>query len=129
MTLHSAARPRPSSPDFERVQREHELNGALVTARTLQARLEILGDRALDVAVIVSLRHSLARDLVANGSAVDDDLVVTTPPCSASPRTAGASSSFSEAEVRHERLLNGDAPDYKPNDYAPALVARAGLDG
>ena len=50
----------------QRTQREHELNRALEAARTLQARLELLGDRAADVAVVRSLRDSLARDLAAN---------------------------------------------------------------
>lgn len=47
----------------DRRQRGHELNEALTAARTLQARLELLGDRAVDVAVVRSLRDSLARDL------------------------------------------------------------------
>lgn len=51
----------------ERRQREHELNRALEAARTLQERLEMLGDRRGDVAVIVSLRDSLARDMQALG--------------------------------------------------------------
>lgn len=48
-------------------QREHELNAALDAARKLQARLEMLGDRAADVAVVRSLRDSLARDLAEAG--------------------------------------------------------------
>lgn len=44
-------------------QREHELNEALAAARKLQARLEMLGDRAADVQAVRSLRDSLARDL------------------------------------------------------------------
>lgn len=48
---------------LERRQREHELSEALAAARTLQARLELLGDRAADVAVVRALRDSLARDL------------------------------------------------------------------
>lgn len=62
--------PRPAMPvavDDERRQRAWELERALEAARVLQARLELLGDRALDVAVIVSLRHSLARELVELG--------------------------------------------------------------
>jgi hypothetical protein len=51
----------------ERRQREHELSRALEAARTLQERLELLGDRASDVAVVRSLRDSLARDLGALG--------------------------------------------------------------
>ncbi len=47
----------------ERRQREYELDKALAAARALQARLELLGDRAHDVAVVHSLRDSLARDL------------------------------------------------------------------
>lgn len=47
----------------ERRQREHELGEALTAARALQARLELLGDRDPDVAVIRSLRDGLARDL------------------------------------------------------------------
>lgn len=47
----------------ERRQRAHELNEALTAARALQARLELLGDRAADAAVVRSLRDSLARDL------------------------------------------------------------------
>lgn len=47
----------------DRRQREHELNAALTAARALQARLEMLGDRDPDVAVVRSLRDSLARDL------------------------------------------------------------------
>lgn len=49
----------------ERRQREHELSEALTAARALQARLELLGDRAADAAVVRSLRDSLARDLAA----------------------------------------------------------------
>lgn len=49
----------------ERRQREYELDKALVAARALQARLELLGDRAHDVALVHSLRDSLARDLAA----------------------------------------------------------------
>jgi hypothetical protein len=51
-----------SNSELERVQRDHELNRALEAARTLQGRLEMLGDRAADVAIIRSLRDSLARD-------------------------------------------------------------------
>lgn len=47
----------------ERIQRAHELDTALTLARALQARLEMLGDRAADVKVVESLRNSLARDL------------------------------------------------------------------
>ena len=47
----------------ERRQRAHELEAALTAARALQARLEMLGDRVADVAVVRSLRDSLARDL------------------------------------------------------------------
>lgn len=47
----------------DRRQREHELNEALTAARALQARLELLRDRAADVAVVRSLRDSLARNL------------------------------------------------------------------
>lgn len=54
--------PTPADVD-ERRQREHELTDALTAARALQARLELLGDRAADVAVVRSLRDSLARNL------------------------------------------------------------------
>ena len=47
----------------ERIQRTYELNRALEAARTLEARLELLGDRRGDVEVVRSLRNSLARDL------------------------------------------------------------------
>lgn len=47
----------------ERAQRAHELETTLTLARALQARLEMLGDRAADVKVVESLRNSLARDL------------------------------------------------------------------
>lgn len=56
--------------DREAVQREHELTRALEAARTLQERLEMLGDRANDVAIIVSLRNSLGRDLALLGTVV-----------------------------------------------------------
>lgn len=49
----------------ERCQREFELNEALKAARALQARLELLGDRAADVAIVRSMRDSLARDLAS----------------------------------------------------------------
>ena len=39
-------------------QREHELHRALSAARTLHERLEMLGDRAADVAIVRSLRDS-----------------------------------------------------------------------
>lgn len=54
------------SGDLRR-QREFELAKALSAARQLQARLEMLGDRAADVAVVRSLRDSLARDLQESG--------------------------------------------------------------
>lgn len=47
----------------ERRQREWELAKALEGARSLQARLEMLGDRTFDVQIIRSLRDSLARQL------------------------------------------------------------------
>jgi hypothetical protein len=50
---------------LETVQRAHDLTEALTAARKLQARLEMLGDRAADVAVVRSLCNSLARDLAA----------------------------------------------------------------
>lgn len=50
---------------IERRQREWELSEAVSAARSLQARLELVGDRQRDVAVIHSLRDSLARDLAA----------------------------------------------------------------
>jgi hypothetical protein len=49
----------------ERRQREYELDAALRAARVLQAMLEILDDRSFDVAVVRSLRDSLARDIAA----------------------------------------------------------------
>ena len=61
-----AAPTSPQNRSPETIQREHELNRALEAARTLQERLELLGDRAGDVAVVVSLRNSLARDLELN---------------------------------------------------------------
>jgi len=48
----------------ERRQREHELTEALLAARHLQARLEMLGDRREAVREIVLLRNELAFDLV-----------------------------------------------------------------
>ena len=67
MSIRSApGRAQPGYPHSdERIQREHELNRALEAARSLQARLEMLGDRAGDVRVIRSLRDSLTRDLAA----------------------------------------------------------------
>lgn len=56
MTL--AQRP-PNRED--RHQREHE-----PAARHLQARLEMLGDRPIDVRVVRSLRNSLAEDMARN---------------------------------------------------------------
>jgi hypothetical protein len=50
----------------ERRQRDHELAEALSAARHLQARLEMLGDRAVDVRIIRSLRNSLAEDMARN---------------------------------------------------------------
>jgi hypothetical protein len=65
MTVRQSAAARPPDPAAERRQREFELGKAIEAARALQARLELLGDRAADVAVVRSLRDSLARDLVA----------------------------------------------------------------
>lgn len=65
----------------ERRQREHELNGALEAARLLQARLELLADRAADVAVVRSLRDSLARDM----DRIDEHIVDGTSARSGSP--------------------------------------------
>lgn len=59
--------PAPAVRAPEAVQREYELHHALEATRRLQARLEMLGDRAADVAVVHSLRDSLARDLEALG--------------------------------------------------------------
>lgn len=47
----------------EQIQREHELNGALEAARTLQARLEMLGDRHASVRWLRTLRNDLATEL------------------------------------------------------------------
>ncbi len=47
----------------EQVQREHELNEALAAARTLQNRLEMLGDRPVDVRAIRVLRDDLMTEL------------------------------------------------------------------
>lgn len=60
-------RPAALPPSSAHVQREHEVNRALEAARLLQARLEMLGDRAADVAAIRRLRDSLAGDLVVDG--------------------------------------------------------------
>lgn len=46
-------------------QREHELTEALTAARSLQARLEMLGDRPDDVRAIHGLRDRLAADVAA----------------------------------------------------------------
>lgn len=60
----TALRPAwPAPNDLDRRQREFELHQALVAARKLQERLEMLGDRRIDVRVIQSLRNSLAADL------------------------------------------------------------------
>lgn len=48
---------------LEHIQRAHEIGRALDAARKLQERLEMLGDREADVAVVRSLRDSLSRDL------------------------------------------------------------------
>jgi hypothetical protein len=59
---------RPPWPDpgaLDRRQREFELYQALIAARKLQERLEMLGDRATDVRVVQSLRNSLADDLAS----------------------------------------------------------------
>ena len=49
--------------ELDRIQREHELTEALAAARTLQARLEMLGDRRDEVRELVLLRNELASDL------------------------------------------------------------------
>lgn len=56
---------RSSAPDpsLERIQREHELSRALEAARTLQARLEMIGDRADDARSVRRLRDDLAHEL------------------------------------------------------------------
>ena len=57
---------RPDSPardPRERVQREHELHNALEAARTLQARLELLGDRQASVRWLRTLRDDLAAQI------------------------------------------------------------------
>lgn len=76
MTLQrpAAARPSPTA-----VQREHELSRALEAARTLQARLEMLGDRPDDVRAVRLLRDSLAVDV--GGLLQAGDQVVDGPPC------------------------------------------------
>lgn len=60
-----AASSYPQNRTDERRQRGYELDRALQAARALQARLEMLGDRAGDVAAIRVLRDSLTRDLIA----------------------------------------------------------------
>lgn len=52
-----------AQPQPERRQLEHELNGALEAARTLQARLEMIGTRADDVRSVRRLRDDLADEL------------------------------------------------------------------
>lgn len=47
----------------ERIQRGWELGRALEAARTLEARLELLGDRRPDVEAVRGIRNSLAGDL------------------------------------------------------------------
>lgn len=77
----SSRPPWPAPGELDRRQREFELHKALTTARQLTERLEMLGDRQRDVAVIRSLRNSLAHDLatlptpqiVLAADDVDDD--------------------------------------------------------
>jgi hypothetical protein len=60
----TALRPAwPAPSELDHRQREWELAKALTAARQLQERLEMLGDRSLDVRVVQSLRNSLAHDL------------------------------------------------------------------
>jgi hypothetical protein len=63
MTVRQSAAARPPNHTAEQRQREHELVEALLAARHLQARLEMLGDRLDDVRATVELRHSLAAQL------------------------------------------------------------------
>jgi hypothetical protein len=68
----------------EQIQREHELNEALEAARSLQARLEMLGDRPEDVRSIRRLRDELVRGIAQNTDRqivdVDVDVHVDDPP-------------------------------------------------
>lgn len=50
----------------ERRQVEHELHEALVAARSLQARLEMLGGRPDDVRWVRDLRNRLVDDVLGN---------------------------------------------------------------
>lgn len=67
-------RPRATVPNpaHERIQREHELNRALEAARSLQARLEMLGDRQANVRSVRRLRDEIAGEI---------NLLVASPPC------------------------------------------------
>lgn len=56
--------PSDSPARLERIQREHELHRALQAARTLQERLELLGDRDYLVRIVREMRDGLAADLV-----------------------------------------------------------------
>ena len=60
----ATARPSPD-PALERVQRELELWAALEAARTLQARLELLGGHDNAVRFVRRLRDDLATHLSA----------------------------------------------------------------
>lgn len=53
----------PPSPSALRIQREHELNAALEAARSLQARLEMLGDRDADARWVRQLRDDMAQEV------------------------------------------------------------------
>lgn len=66
-------------PHLERIQRDHELDEALKAARHLQARLEMLGDRAGEVAWIRALRDDLSDELVLDGPPCQSVSAKTTP--------------------------------------------------
>jgi hypothetical protein len=60
--------PRPLNSE-ERRQREHELTEALIAARHLQARLEMLGDHPTAVHVVQVMRNGLAHELASLSAA------------------------------------------------------------
>lgn len=97
MTLQRPAAARPS-PDarLERSRREHKLREAIETARSLQARLEMLRDRDDDVRVVRAFRADLAGEI---GRLPQVDAVVGGPPCRAFSRSRSDVGGPSPSEV------------------------------
>lgn len=57
----------PVAVDAERIQTAHEIAQCLEAARALQARLEMLGGRDVDVRVVIQIRNRLATELTGEG--------------------------------------------------------------